>query len=244
MKRARTETGIAIPSAIITSLAKLQDSLNRFINVNWRRERSADDWGLAVTMESTELMDSYPWKWWKNIHATPDFKNIRVELVDILHFTLSGTMQVEGLPLQPLDGLDSAITTPLSETKNAIRTFRNVIYLAKIHRFDVVTSIVIAAADDLEFNLVAYYIAKHTLNYIRQLGGYKDGSYVKVKQGQEDNELLHQCITEVSVEEAVDEARYEAVWDGIMSRVYDAFSVKVADRKQTSDWLRATGQQS
>lgn len=239
MKRARSQ-GIVIPPAIIESLAKLQDSLNRFINKKWRQERSPDDWGLAVTMESTELMDSYPWKWWKNIHATPDFKNIRVELVDILHFTLSGTMQIEGQPLTPLDGLDDAITAPLTETKNAIRTFRNVIYLAKIHRFDVITSIVIAAADDLEFNMVAYYIAKHTLNYIRQLGGYKDGSYVKVKQGQEDNELLHQCITDVTVEDVVCEAKYEATWNTIMQRVYDAFNVQASDRKVTADWMRST----
>jgi dUTP pyrophosphatase len=238
MKRARSPS-IVIPSSIISSLAKMQDSLNKFINENWRAARCADDWGLAVTMESTELMDSYPWKWWKNINATPDFKNIRVELVDILHFTLSGTMQIEGTTLAAIpEDIDQVITTPLSETKNAIRTFRNVIYLAKLHRFDIITQVVIAAAEDLEFNLVGYYVAKHTLNYIRQLGGYKDGSYVKVRQGQEDNELLHQCIAEVVVTEVLGEETHEAAWNLIMAKVYEAFNVDVKDRRVKGDWCK------
>lgn len=238
MKRARSPS-VAISSSIISSLAKMQDSLNKFINENWRAARSADDWGLAVTMESTELMDSYPWKWWKNINATPDFKNIRVELVDILHFTLSGTMQIEGTTLSAIpEDIDQAITTPLSDTKNAIRTFRNVIYLAKLHRFDTITQMVIAAAEDLEFNLVGYYVAKHTLNYIRQLGGYKDGSYVKVRQGQEDNELLHQCIAEVDVAQVLGDETHEAAWNLIMAKVYEAFNVDVKDRRVKGDWCK------
>lgn len=237
MKRARAAP-THIPKTIIAALAKMQDSLNKFINVNWRQERSPDDWGLAVTMESTELMDSYPWKWWKNVKAQPDFNNIRVELVDIFHFTLSGTMQCDGTPLADIPAdVDTAITAPLSDTKNAIRTFRNVIYLAKLHRFDVITSIVIAAADDLDFNLVGYYIAKHTLNYIRQLGGYKDGSYVKVKQGQEDNELLHQCIADANVDQMLSESGYEESWNVVMSNVYEAFNVDVKDRRCSADWI-------
>lgn len=238
MKRVRS-AALTIPPPIIRALAKMQDSLNKFINLNWREIRCADDWGLAVTMESTELMDSYPWKWWKNVNATPDFKNVRVELVDILHFTLSGTMQCDGTQLADVPSdVDSQITAPLAETKNAVRTFRNVIYLAKLHRFDVITEMVIAAAEDLEFNLVGYYIAKHTLNYIRQLGGYKDGSYVKVKAGQEDNELLHQCIAEVPVDEVLSETNHTTAWTSIMKKVYDAFNVEEKDRRDALHWIQ------
>lgn len=238
MKRARSPSA-QISKSIILSLAKMQDSLNKFINEYWRSARTPDDWGLAVTMESTELMDSYPWKWWKNINATPDFKNIRVELVDILHFTLSGTMQCDGQAAAPVpEDIDQRISSPLTDTRNAVRTFRSVIYLAKIHRFDIITEMVIAAAEDLEFNLVGYYIAKHTLNYIRQLGGYKDGSYVKVRQGQEDNELLHQCIAEVPVEHVLAEESHEAAWNAIMAKVYEAFNVDAKDRRQVGDWCK------
>lgn len=240
-KRAREEvTHPSIPSTIIGELAKLQDALNKFIDLDWRTKRTADDWGLAVTLESAELIDSYPWKWWKNVNASPDFKNVRVELVDILHFSLSGTMQVEGTAAAstavPSD-IDCCITGPLAITKNAVRTFRNVIYLAKLHRFDFITAMVIAAAQDLEFNLVGYYVAKHTLNYIRQLSGYKAGTYQKVKQGQEDNELLHSCLSGVSMGDMVDESTHVAAWNSIMVAVYDAFNVAAADRHDVAHWI-------
>ena len=227
----------AISPKIIGSLAQLQDALNCFIDKDWRQKRTGDDWGLAVTIESTELIDSYPWKWWKNVNATPDFKNVRVELVDIFHFSLSGTMQMQGrtLPEIPED-VDRTITAPLAETKNAVRTFRNVIYLAKTHHFETITEMVIAAAEDLEFNLVAYYIAKHTLNYIRQLGGYKQGTYKKVTAGQEDNELLHQCIQGITVAETLDEQSFATVWDRIMVSVYNAFQVEQGERRNMTIW--------
>lgn len=238
MKRARTAT--VIPTTVINSLAKMQDGLNKFIDKDWRSKRTAADWRLAVTIEATELMDSYPWKWWKNVKSQPDFNNVRVELVDIFHFALSGTTAVtEENKVTPLPAdVETTIVAPLSETANAVKTFLNVIYLAKYNQFETITAMVIASADDLEFNLVGYYVAKHTLNYIRQLGGYKDGSYKKVHEGVEDNELLHACIASVSVAEVLDEVGYAAAWDKVMVSVYDAFKVSDQERRTTASWMQ------
>ncbi len=251
----RARSSVALPPAILHKLSRLQGALNSFIDRDWITRRSPDDWGLAITLEAAELIDSYPWKWWKNVNAPPNIGNVKVELVDILHFSLSGTMQmlqqraVAGAADVPQAqqteaavkawGLSPVVATPLVQTANAVATFRNVIGLAKFHCFDVITEHVVASADDLGFNLVAYYVAKHTLNVIRQLGGYKDGTYVKVSSatGKEDNELLHDVIRGVSVADAVDEAQHEAVWDGIMSGVYGAFQVPDAQRKATRDWI-------
>lgn len=41
----------------------------------------------ALRMESAELVDSIPWKWWKK--QEPDWENVKVELVDMLHFWVS-----------------------------------------------------------------------------------------------------------------------------------------------------------
>lgn len=225
---------------ILTSLSRMQDALNRVVDRDWRVKRTADDWALACTMESSELMDSYPWKWWKNVKATPDFANVKIELVDILHFALSGAMQTEGLPQRPLpEGTAAGITAPLTDTPNAIATFRNVIRLADLHRFDLVTEHVVAAANDLEFNLVGYYVAKHTLNYIRQLGGYKTGEYKKVQNGREDNELLHDAIAQVTVDEVLAEDCYVAAWDLIMVRVYDSFSIPADQRRTAAHWINS-----
>ncbi|KAG5511186.1 hypothetical protein JKF63_07128 [Porcisia hertigi] len=256
MKRCRSA---ALPPAILHSLSKLQDGLNAMIDPSWRTVRSLDNWALAITMESTELLDSYPWKWWKNLNSTPDLANVKIELIDILHFSLSGAMQMRSLPankippvsLKPLKETvtpflpakectsdpNGVIFFPLTDTQNAIPSFRNVIQLANAYRFDVITESIICAAEDLGLNLVAYYVAKHTLNCVRQLGGYKDGSYVKVNNGVEDNVLLHDCIKDVTLEEVLDEDNYVSAWNNIMSKVYKAFQVKEADRKDMEGWL-------
>ncbi|CAM37015.1 putative deoxyuridine triphosphatase [Leishmania braziliensis MHOM/BR/75/M2904] len=256
MKRACITT---LPRVILHSLAELQDGLNVMIDPSWRTTRSLDNWALAITMESAELLDSYPWKWWKNLNATPDLENVKIELVDILHFSLSGAMQMRStpddeIPAVSLKPLKEVMTTfrpakecasdphdvvffPLSDTQNAIASFRNVIQLANAYRFDVIIESIIYAAEDLGINLVAYYIAKHTLNCVRQLGGYKDGSYVKVSDGVEDNVLLHGCIKDVSLEDVLDDRKYIEAWNRIMNRVYEAFQVKVCDRRDTESWF-------
>lgn len=257
MKRARTAT---LPPTILSSLAELQDGLNAKIDPSWRTIRSLDNWALAITMESTELLDSYPWKWWKNINATPDIANVKIELVDIFHFSLSGTMQMRSMPEELVPAVSrkplkevmhtfcppkectsdphGVLFFPLDDTQNAIASFRNVIQLANAYRFDIITESIIYAAEDLGFNLVAYYVAKHTLNCIRQLGGYKDGTYVKVNNGVEDNVLLHDCINGFSMEDVLDDNKYVASWERIIVKVYEAFQVKESDRKSAEYWFQ------
>lgn len=256
MSITRPRTNV-LPSSILRKLSQLQGALNSFIDKSWITNRHPDDWGLAITLESAELIDSYPWKWWKNTKAQPDIANVKVELVDILHFSLSGTMQlhannsnnganaktVEAKQTQEEQlkawGLSPSIVSPLIETQNAVTTFRNVIGLAKFHKFDIITEQIIASAEDLGFNLVAYYVAKHTLNVIRQLGGYKDGTYKKVNLGKEDNEMLHEVIAGVTFEQATSEESHQHVWDTIMGGVYEAFQIPENLRKQTKDWIGA-----
>ncbi|ORC85278.1 putative dUTP diphosphatase [Trypanosoma theileri] len=257
-----------LPPLILRSLAQLQDGLNTAVNVNWQQQRTPDDWALAIVMESAELMDSYPWKWWKNVKAQPDLQNVKIELTDIMHFSLSGEMQTRlaaplhqnmtGKPLQELcrfcsppetittittvpegSELNGILFFPLSETANAVASFRNIIQLANIWRFDLITEAVIAAAQDLGFNLVAYYVAKHTLNSIRQMSGYKDGTYVKVRDGVEDNVLLHECIASFSVEDVLNESTYLAAWDSIIHRVFDAFGTPKEAQYGVHRWLKS-----
>lgn len=227
-KRAR---GPEISLAVLKQLSSLQSGLNELISAGWKSKRSADDWALAITLEAAEAMDSYPWKWWKNVKAEPDLKNVKIELVDILHFSLSGQMQVGG------DGgiaSEATVHTPLSETSNAVKTFRRIINLCESSSFTSITKMVVEAAADLDFNLPAYYVSKHTLNYIRQLQGYKSGGYKKVNAGVEDNELLHQCIEGVTLDAVMSD--FPAVAQSIMTKVYDTFQVAAADRKTLADW--------
>ncbi len=53
-------------------------------------------YALAMTQEIAELVDSTNWKWWRTKVDLYDEQNIKVELVDILHFWVSAC-QVMGL---------------------------------------------------------------------------------------------------------------------------------------------------
>jgi dimeric dUTPase (all-alpha-NTP-PPase superfamily) len=46
------------------------------------------NYNRAQIHESIELEDSLPWKWWKDMREI-DWENIRIELIDELHFWVS-----------------------------------------------------------------------------------------------------------------------------------------------------------
>jgi len=51
-----------------------------------RRQRFLD-FELAMRQESAEAVDSLNWKWWKK--DEDDWTNVKIELVDMLHFWVS-----------------------------------------------------------------------------------------------------------------------------------------------------------
>jgi dimeric dUTPase (all-alpha-NTP-PPase superfamily) len=54
------------------------------------------NYALAMSQELAELVDSTNWKWWRTKVDLFDEQNLKVELVDILHFWVSAC-QVMGL---------------------------------------------------------------------------------------------------------------------------------------------------
>ncbi len=54
------------------------------------------NYSLAMSQEISELIDSTNWKWWRTKVDLYDEQNIKVELIDILHFWVSAC-QVMGM---------------------------------------------------------------------------------------------------------------------------------------------------
>jgi len=88
---------------------ELQRELNRFtfeknslvgFDEIPKERRLQNEWvrnyALAMTQEIAELVDSTNWKWWRTKVDLFDEQNLKVELVDILHFWVSAC-QVMGL---------------------------------------------------------------------------------------------------------------------------------------------------
>ena len=121
-----------------------QIELNKRINPDLYKQIEKDpelkrtwflNFELALRQESSEAIDSLNWKWWKKDEE--DWDNIKVELVDMLHFWVS---------MCTVAGMDAK-------------------------------------------EVMELYAKKNKLNFKRQDEGYKEGTYDKYKDGQEDNKL-------------------------------------------------------
>lgn len=62
-----------------------QKEVNEFFKM---LTRYSQDCATAISCETTELLDSIPWKHWKKSHKNIDLNNVRIEIVDLLHFVL------------------------------------------------------------------------------------------------------------------------------------------------------------
>ncbi len=83
----------------ILEMLRLQQRLNDSTNgENWEygvtKSGKVIDWNRCIYMEVAELINSYPWKHWKDIDAKADYENIKIEIVDIWHFVMSEALRV------------------------------------------------------------------------------------------------------------------------------------------------------
>ncbi len=200
----------------ILQMLELQQQLNDATNgENWEEGITKNgkkiDWRRCIYLETAELIESYPWKHWKNIDAQPDYENIKIELVDIWHFMMS-----EALRLYKVEGLGSI--EALNQKIMAMESYQQ-LEEAQESTLDSYTQIalveemikVLFCSEDINqlinsflnvtahlglnlSTLYALYIGKNILNKFRQEHGYKDGSYIKVWNGQEDNVVMQTLL--------------------------------------------------
>ena len=128
----------------LADIFEKQIELNKRINPSLYEDIKKDpelrrQWFLnferALSQESAEAIDSLNWKWWKK--DNDDWDNVKVELVDMLHFWVS---------MCTMANMDATEVFEL-------------------------------------------YAKKNKLNFKRQDEGYKEGTYEKIKDGIEDNQL-------------------------------------------------------
>lgn len=78
----------------LKNIFRLQKTLNDNTNsFEWifgiNKYGNIVNWPRTIHMEVAELIDSRPWKHWKNIKGLANEENEKVELTDILHFLVS-----------------------------------------------------------------------------------------------------------------------------------------------------------
>ncbi len=190
-------------SALIQQMMNLQDQFNSNLSTSWRQDGNA--YHRATWLEAAELIESLNWKWWK--HQTNDWGNVTVELVDIWHFVMSQAIIRD----YPSEMIELTMDTHLKSERLKIREAKDqriillVEELAKsalekdlvkqISLFFKVWGLLGHSLQDL-FKL---YVGKNALNHFRQSKGYKQGTYIKIWNGQEDNVYMLKIMEEIDL---------------------------------------------
>jgi len=202
----------------IETMLRLQQELNDTTNgTGWEEGMTKNskriDWRRCIWLEAAELVESYPWKHWKNITADPDFANIKIEAVDIWHFVMSEALRqfaVEGR------GDIAALAETITAT-DAYRAFEQgegnvpTDAYAQIAEVETLVAMLFAGTPVEEWTAQFYrvalqsgltldelyrlYIGKNILNRFRQDHGYKEGTYVKIWSGEEDNVVMQRILS-------------------------------------------------
>jgi len=216
----------------ILQMLKLQQQLNDATNgEGWEKGMTKNgkviDWKRCTYLECAELIESYPWKHWKNIDAEPDHANIQIEAVDIWHFIMSqgledykikalGSIETLAENIQALPNFNDFTAEITPSGKNYYEQIQVAERLMKALFCDASTDelletfINVALESGLNLDkLYTLYIGKNILNQFRQDHGYKEGTYIKIWHGEEDNVTMQNILAGQS--DITPEALYKAL---------------------------------
>ena len=216
----------------ILQMLELQQELNDATNgLNWEDGTTKNgkkiDWRRCIYLEAAELVESYPWKHWKNIDASPDYANIKIEIVDIWHFVMS-----EALRLYKIENLGSISNIATTVTKmQGFDEFLKAEQGKKLDTYEEISLVedmikILFCENDINSLLISFltmasklnlklpelyelYVGKNILNKFRQNHGNKEGSYIKEWNGKEDNVVMQAILASQS--DITPEALYEAL---------------------------------
>lgn len=201
----------------ILQMLELQQTLNDATNgKNWEEGMTKNgkkiDWRRCIYLEAAELIESYPWKHWKNIDASPDYENIKIEIVDIWHFVMSEALRLYKIEnrgsiadiataISNMKGFDAFLQNAKSEQLDSYAEIALVEDMIKVlfcsDDIDALTVSFLTMASKLNLKLpelYTLYIGKNILNKFRQDHGYKEGTYIKEWQGKEDNVVMQEIL--------------------------------------------------
>lgn len=207
-----TPTPLVFTEEQVAKLLQMQDTLNTYIHPEWRKQ--SFDWHFAIIDECREIKEHLGWKWWKEDYqcgvTEGNIQQLKLEVIDILHFVLSISMQnhraayicTDWLNRDWYDGEDiEALSHKMLQ--NSVEHDSNELEIWA----SMAASLGMSAEEVMEV-----YTQKYVLNKFRQDNGYKAGSYCKVWQtkydmpdgesvvlSQEDNEILSAIVFDLGI---------------------------------------------
>lgn len=193
-------------------MLEMQNAMNTKVHPEWFNQ--GFEWYRAIWVECAEMLDHYGWKWWKK--QQPDTEQVILELVDIFHFGLS--LRIDGVTSYHdlATRLEAELAAP-SMAADFKQTLESLAAAAVVNKaFDAAAFAGCMVQIGMDLNdLYRGYVGKNTLNFFRQDHGYKDGSYIKVWDGKEDNEHLVEVVNNLDIN---DENFAKLVYEGLSQR--------------------------
>ena len=204
------------------TMLDLQDKMNAKVNPDWLAVKSP--FLRAVVIEGAEAIEHHGWKWWKKQEC--DMAQLQMELVDIWHFVLSAVLinhdgdhsqalktvmsEIEGHSVN-FDGQEYAFAD-----LDLLNKLELLIGLSAARRVNIGLFTALLADCEMSWtDLYVQYICKNVLNFFRQDNGYKEGTYIKVWQGKEDNEHLVEIMDQL---DATDPAFQDNLYNALTER--------------------------
>lgn len=199
-----------------------QNTLNEHYIPNWKNKVPKEKFLAALQCEWAEFLESaprfYDHKWWKPT-MQDDIQNVKVEIVDLLHFGLSlMILQQKGIHFDEenninVEKFDKFYSLLRSEylilREESVEIYNNLISVQelftkisifsiseeKVDLFGLVFTLFLRSlCFYVNWNFLDLYEAywkKNELNILRIQNGYMEGKYQKVDEnGEEDNRRL------------------------------------------------------
>ncbi|NPA65396.1 MAG: dUTPase [Epsilonproteobacteria bacterium] len=202
----------------ILLMLQLQNQLNNATNgEEWvkgiTKNNKQINWRRCIYMESAEMIDCFAWKHWKNIEAEPDWDNLKIEIVDVWHFIMSlaieyyhqqmkGGVEDIALVINEMPSFNKLLESNddmaqpdevMAKVEDIMRDVLSQTELDLEKLFDDFFALVTMGGLDLT-TLYTLYIGKNILNTFRQDNGYKEGTYIKSWNGEEDNVYMQKIL--------------------------------------------------
>jgi dimeric dUTPase (all-alpha-NTP-PPase superfamily) len=179
----------------------MQHELNSLIDSDWYHHEHWD-FQRATMIELGELMDHYGYKWWKK--QEPDMPQSQLEVIDIAHFHISHLLQASIREELKYDHNVGEFTRDLfvegeyTDPEQIRKLIDECIFRASSKNFTTACLAHLMKAFKIApHELCDKYIEKNTLNIFRAKNGYKAGTYKKIWNGKEDNEVLAEIAAEI-----------------------------------------------
>jgi len=199
----------------IKTLLDLQDRLNNnTAGTNWKKGIASNGkkiyWDICILTECAEILESTTYKHWKDVSRQPDIENIKIEIVDILHFILSSYLERYDIKvvIDILVNSESRVMDKMVYSDDdTIKTTKALMYCVLYdfnYMFSTFKYLVANIPDFTMLDVYNLYIGKNVLNQFRQDNGYKEGKYVKQWKDMnnsnivEDNVILQSIMKDMA----------------------------------------------